>query len=54
MDLFGILREIFFAIGKIFTLRMTFNGFSFSIGQMVVGLIVIGCSLQLLAYFFKD
>lgn len=50
MDLFGILKTLFSQITRLFGLSMNFNGFSFTIGQMIIGLLIIGCSLQLLGY----
>ncbi len=55
MDFFGLMKELFSTIARFFTFRMTFNGFDFSIGSMIIGLCIIGCSLQLLRYLFdKD
>ncbi len=53
MDFFGIMKKLFTSIASIFSLRMNFNGFEFSLGSMIVGLCIIGCSLQLLHYLFN-
>ena len=50
MDVLSILKSVFTSIGQIFGFRMTLSGFSFTIGQMVVGLIIISLSVVLLRY----
>lgn len=55
MDVLGILKSVFVSLSRIMTLRMNINGFSFSIGEMVVGLIIISFSVLLLRFLFtKD
>lgn len=53
MDFFGIMKSLFFSISKFFSFRLNFNGFDFSLGSMIIGLCIIGCSLQLLHYLFN-
>lgn len=52
MDVFTPIKECFIALGRIFNLRLNLNGFSFTLGEMVVGLIIISLSVVLLLYLF--
>ena len=52
MDVLSPLKTIFGALGRIMGFTINLNGFVFSIGQMVVGLIVIGLSIVLLRKLF--
>ena len=48
MDVLSILKTVFGALGRIMSFRLTLNGFSFTIGQMIVGLVIISLSIVLL------
>lgn len=50
MDVLGILKSVFQSLTSIFTLSVNINGFRFTLGQMVIGLIVISLSVALLQY----
>ena len=52
MDVFSPLKTVFLALAHIFTFRMNLNGFSFTLGQMIVGLIIISLSIILLRKLF--
>lgn len=52
MDVLGILKSVFQSLTSIFNLSLNINGFRFTLGQMVVGLIIISLSVALLQYLF--
>lgn len=54
MNVFGVLKSVFVSLSRIFTLRLNLNGFSFSLGEMVVGLIIISFSIYLLRFLFTN
>lgn len=52
MDVFTPLKTVFLSLGQIMQFRFNLSGFSFTIGEMVVGLIIISLSVVLLRYLF--
>ena len=52
MDIFSVLRSVFASLGRIMSFGMNINGFYFTIGQMIVGLIIISLSVLLLRKLF--
>ena len=53
MDVLGIIKSLFHSLGSIFSLSLNINGFVFTLGQMLIGLIIISLSITLLQFLFR-
>jgi hypothetical protein len=53
-NFFSIISSLFTSLSKIFSLRLSLGGYSFSLGSIIIGFLVLNVSVWLLAFLIHN